>query len=179
MIKAYFIIPMTTAHQAAELNVPSTRIIYDSSNGYNTTSREKIIENLPLKGQSRQLICNAIVSQSNFRVRSKNTISSVYSLNCGAPQGQCGSGELFAITNKLITLPPSFPQKTSNVFAIRTTYVDDAIDIITCTHKDFDYVHSTIDQKMIADNYNVGRKLNDEKTKTLIMGLKPLQIAKN
>ena len=64
---------------------------------------------LKISGDTRVLICNSIVDQSQFAVRDKENRSISWPLITGQPQGNCGSGELFCSLSRMFNPPKQFP----------------------------------------------------------------------
>ena len=120
--------------------------MWDRSNAYNTFYHDVAIRNLELGGTARQIICNAIVDQTEFAVRTLSHRSNVYTLNTGGPQGQCGTGEIYSIFNKKMTLPKNIETKHP-LKAIRNNFVDDSSDPITAHNDDIEEIERQIDEK--------------------------------
>jgi len=150
----------------------TTLRLWDKSNAFNTFNRKELLNNLSIGGDVRKILTNAVVSQSSFSVRSKNDRSRAYELRTGGPQGQCGTGELFSSITKSLTPPSSFQhlQTSQPVTVNRIDFVDDTSDVSTAGCADIETVHAQTEQKLIADCKRHGLKLNQEKTKTLIVG---------
>ena len=146
--------------------------LFDKSNAFNTFNRKELIGNLSIGGDVRKIITNAVTSQSSFSVRSKLERSEKYELRTGGPQGQCGTGELFASITKSLTPPVSFQNlQTSQLVSVkRIEYVDDTSDTTTAGILDIGAVHEQTERKLVEDCKKYGLKLNSEKTKTLIVG---------
>ena len=137
--------------------------LWDRSNAFNTFGRKESIGFLEIEGPFRDLICNAIISQIIFSVRTKDIKSTEYPLVTRGPQGQCGTAEIYSSLNKQMTLPIEFPNATHPIHARRHNYVDDTSDTQTTHIDDEAEVDKISNEKMKSDNKRLLLCLNDEK----------------
>ena len=105
--------------------------LWDRSNAFNTFGRKESIGYLEIQGPFRELICNAIVSQNIFSVRTKDRKSTEYPLVTGGPQGQCGTAEIYSSLNKQMALPIEFSNAKHPT--LRSQNVDDMHKISATT----------------------------------------------
>ena len=89
-------------------------------------------------------------------------------MNTGGPQGQCGTGEIYSIFNKKMTLPENI-ETNHPLKAIRNNFVDDSSDPITAHNDDIEEIERQIDEKMITDNLECGLVNNLEKKEKMII----------
>lgn len=148
--------------------------LFDRSNAFNTYDREVMIKNLTVGGPARNLVCNSILDQKSFCVRTKSAKSVPYELDDGGPQGNCGTAELYSTTNKMTTFPDIKPKHYHEKY--RHDFVDDTSHVKTLHIDDRDEVNALIDQKMVNDNKKSGLILNQEKEQTIIIEKNPTEI---
>ena len=160
-------------------NMQTTLSLYDKSNAFNTFDRKELVSRLEVGGDARKLVVNSIVDQSTFQVRTKTDLSKPFELRTGGPQGQCGTGDLFASLTKTLTPPGNFTnlEHPEQVKFSRLDYVDDSSDVTSANKIDIEKIHHQTEEKLARDCKTVGLKLNHDKTKKLVMG-DPLQSEK-
>ena len=156
-------------------NFKTTLTLFDKSNAFNTTSRSKMIENLPIGGSARNLVCNAIVDHKFFRVRTNKSSSNPYQLVTGGAQGQCGVAENFSSLTKLMTIPEEseLEEIEGRYFMKKCDFVDDNSNVNTALVKSIDKLNQICEEKVANSCKELLLKLNEGKTKRLIIGQKP------
>ena len=165
-------------------------ISLDYSNAFATYSKKDVIENLAVTGTARQLLCNAIVDQCEFRVRTKKYVSPPQHFDVGGPQGQCGSCEIFASIGKNIHLPeikkddiidliPEKQRKKAKSPKKKGCFFVDDRSIAISAHNDaISFCQNKIISSVAEQSKRAGLVLNEEKTEILTVKQKPIVVTK-
>ena len=153
----------------------TTLTLFDKSNAFNTTSRKKMIENLPISGNARSLVCNSIIDHKYFRVRTNDKISNFYELVTGGAQGQCGVAESFSSLTKLMKIPDDFEiaELNGRVFIYKHDYVDDTSQVTSTLKNDILRLRDICEGKMAYWCDELLMQLNEDKTYRMTIGKLP------
>ena len=142
--------------------------MYDKSNAYCTFKKDVAVKNLELTGNSRQILCHALVSQEAFRVQNKVSESLLLTTTTGSAQGLPSSAEWFTSVSKKISLP-CVADIDPSATCVRFRFVDDDNDKVTSKADKHDEILAKLDEKMQSDSLKFGLKNNPDKK--FIMGI--------
>ena len=150
----------------------SSYVMYDKSNAYCTFKKDVAIKNLELTGNTRQILCHALVSQEAFSVRNKIASSLYLRTTTGSAQGLPSSGEWFTSVSKKIS-PPCILDIDSEAICKRFRFVDDDNDYVRSRAEHHEEILERLDEKMQTDSLHFGLKNNPDKKFIMSIGCKP------
>ena len=150
----------------------SSFALYDKSNAYCTFKKDVAIRHLALKGNTRSILCHALISQQTFCVQNKIARSLPLRTTTGSAQGLTGSGEWYSSVSKRIK-PPDISSVDSDATVKVFDFVDDNTHLVTtkaATHKT---VLEKLDAQLQYDSLKFGLKNNAEKKIVIQIGADP------
>jgi len=146
--------------------------IYDKSNAFCTFKKDIAIGRLSLKGNTRNLLCHALVSQQTFSVRTKISESIPLEITTGSAQGLPNSAEWFSSVSKCI-VPPDLSHIEPLAVVKRRSFVDDDTDLVHTPTDTHQIVLDTLDEQIQTDSLFYGLKNNADKKVVMRIGCKP------
>ena len=146
--------------------------LYDKSNAYCTFKKDVAVNHLALKGNTRNILCRALVSQETFSVRTKLSCSLPACTTTGSAQGLPSSAEWFASVSKRIE-PPDVSHIDPRAINKRRSFVDDDTDIVCTSANKHEQILAKLDEQLQADSLFYGLKNNPEKKIVMELGTKP------
>ena len=147
--------------------------LYDKSNAFCTFKKDVVIINLGLKGNTRNILCRALVSQESFSVRTKISCSLPVKTTTGGAQGLPSSAEFYSSASKRIK-PPDVSFIDPEAIIKRRSFVDDDTDMVCTSAHTHDQVLAKLDEQLQVDSMLFGLKNNPEKKVVMEIGVRPL-----